>query len=59
MFTLTPGEIGSKHDSFAADVMNVRPSFDEILGFQNITLEWKLKMIVAVARSKSKLVLSL
>jgi len=56
LFTLTPGEIGSKHDSFAADVMNVRPSFDEILGFQEITVELKVKMIAAVARSKSTLV---
>ena len=56
LFTLTPGDIGSKHGSFALDVMNVRPCFDEILGFKEIAADLKLKMIAAVARSKSALV---
>jgi len=55
-FTLTLVESGTKGLSFAADVLDVRPSFTEILGYKQLADELGSKMVVAVARSRSSLV---
>jgi len=55
-FTVTLIEGGSKGFSFAANVVDERPPFEDILGLKHFADELGSKTVAAIARSRSSLV---